>query len=87
MKVCEVCGGRGYSTMAGGEPHGLGWQRLLCASCEGTGVMLLGPEGAGRYAEKVARVRRQAAAEGWLEDVWDGARRVRRRVVALVGVA
>lgn len=87
MKVCEICGGLGYSTIAGEGPHGLQTARLLCASCEGTGALLLGPEGAEGYAEKLTRVRHRAAAEGWLEDVWDGTRRVRRRVLLMAGAA
>lgn len=88
MKVCEICGGLGYSTVAGQGPHGLGTARLLCDSCGGTGVLLIWPESAGYYAQKQAQARRRAAIEGWLEDVWVGLRRVRRRVLALVaGVA
>lgn len=78
MKVCEVCGGLGYFTIAGAPPRGLGTRRLLCASCHGTGAILLGPESQERYSEKLIAARLRAVQEGWLEDIWDGGRLVRR---------
>lgn len=61
MKTCEVCGGMGCRPT----------DCLICAACQGTGLISLGHESAERYAVLVAQAREKAARLGWLEEVWE----------------
>lgn len=62
MKVCELCAGLGCSR-----------QRVLCATCHGTGMICLGHESADRYEAMKQTARDKAARLGWSEEVWEGA--------------
>lgn len=71
MKTCELCGGAGHQGV------------LICAACDGTGLISLGHESADRYAQLKQAARVRAALAGWQEIVWEGeqpgpVRKVRR---------
>lgn len=60
MKICEICGG-----------VGCGPGCVLCGACQGTGFILLGPEGAAKHAALEIEAREKAARLGWSEEVWE----------------
>lgn len=60
MRICEICGGLGCNTA-----------RLLCAACEGTGLICLGYESEARYEQMKIHAREKAARLGWTEEVWE----------------
>jgi hypothetical protein len=60
VKVCEYCGGTGCR-------HG----GVLCPTCAGTGMILLGQEGVARYEQMKRDARAKAARLGWIEEVWE----------------
>lgn len=59
MKVCEPCAGNGCRVSC-----------ILCPTCQGTGLISLGPESAERHAELVVKAREKAARLGWIEEAW-----------------
>ncbi len=59
MKFCEVCGGSGHAGV------------LICAACQGTGWISLGPESAARHAGLVVLARQRGAELGWMEESWE----------------
>lgn len=68
MRPCEICGG------LKALPRLYHHQRILvrCEHCHGTGLILLGHESGGAYADLEQKAHAEAIRDGWYEEAWEG---------------